>query len=70
MNKKKLEAFKIRKNQMNNVNGGKVRKCTWYYNATGKSGTIYVAEEVKDESRESMTIRMNDNADLDVAYVC
>ena len=70
MHKTNLDAFKMSKAQMNDVNGGKVRKCTWYNYATGKSGTIYVAEEVKDESRESMTIRMNDNADLDVAYVC
>jgi hypothetical protein len=68
--KKNLEMFKMNKSHMNNVNGGKVRKCTWYNYETGQSGTIYVAEKVKNESRQSMTVRMNENEDLNVAYIC
>lgn len=70
MNKANLEMFKMSKAQMNNVNGGRVVKCTWYNSQTGKSGAVYVAEVVKDETRESMTIRMNEGSDLDTSYIC
>lgn len=70
MNKTSLEMFKMSKAQMNNVNGGRVVKCSWYNYETGKSGTVYVAEVVKDESRESVTIRMNEKSDLDTSYIC